>query len=635
MHDTFLKFCAISSFVGALGLPANAEQIVDLEEVTFSADLTETSLAQVTSSVDVFTQDNIRDSGASNLTDFLRRVPGISITQSGGVGQTATVRMRGTDGSYTAIYVDGIRIDDPSGTQTQTNIGQLSLSNIERIEVLRGSQSALYGGSAVGGVLSITTLQVKEDGLQQSVSIQGGSFGTIDLNYGLRYRSERLELAFGATYKETSGQTAFEGAPEKEVYDSNAEKDGYQRTNLNLAMRYQLTESLKIGLSGLLQESETEYDISDRFGFRLIDPNSDGVEAWKKHGIRLFAELQTGVGRQELGISRYRISRRYVQSVTSTRPVGELFWPESSDITFTGIRTKLDWKGTTNLPGDSLKFVYGLDWVSEENKQEDAVSFIYNKSGTFGVYSQLIASPTDHLDLTSAIRYDKHSEFGGFTTGRAGFSWRASEGLSIRAQVATGYRAPSNFELFSSYGDPNLTPETSTSSEVGVDYWTSFGARLTATIFDIRVRDKIDYDFPTEKYAQISATKSRGVEISAEIPISHFITTNFSYTYTDAKITEGPLKDTRVPRIPYHNASISAQLEMDSNLHGAIGLTHVAGRTEDLESYTVADVSLRYGLTPSTNFSISIKNFLGTDYQEISGFKAQGRSVYFGLESRF
>lgn len=503
MQDTILRLCASTALMGVLAFPATAQQIINLEEITFSANLAETATQRSGASVSVLTRQDILESGATDIISLLRRLPGISITQDGGVGGSASLRIRGTEARYTAFYIDGIRIDDPSGTQTQTDVGQLALSNIGRIEILRGTQSALYGGSAVG-VVNITTLRAEEDGLTQTFEAEGGSFGTARAAYGLAYRVDRLELALGLSHDQTGGHTGFEGVPGGVVYAPDAEKDGYSRSRLNFAARYQATDTLAVGLAGFTQRSRSEYDAYEAFGFASLDPAADAVANWRQWGLRAFAEFDLEVGKQEIGISRYRVQRRYIENVSN--PV-EFIFP--SDNTYTGLRTKLDWKGTSLLvPGYTL--VYGADWEREDYDQTGTFGTLASNTNITGAYAQLLAQPTEDFDATATVRYDHHSRFGGFLTGRVSFAWQASNDLTLRGQLARGFRAPSNFELFSLYGDPTLDPETSLSAELGADYALANGGQLSATAFEVRINGKIDYDFATSRYAQIEASRSRG-----------------------------------------------------------------------------------------------------------------------------
>lgn len=629
MQDTILRLCASTALVGAFAFPAGAQQIINLEEITFSANLTATEIQRAGASVSVLTREDIRNSGASDMTTLLQRLPGVTVTQAGGVGSPASLRIRGTDARYIATFIDGIRVDDPSNTQTQTDIGQIGLSNVSRIEVLRGSQSALYGGSAVGGVVNITTLRAEEDGIEQSFELEGGSYRSLRASYGLAFRMDRLELSLGVSRQQTDGHTAYEGTPGGIVYDPGAERDGYRQTRLNFAARYEVTDVLALGITSFVQRSRTEYDTNERFGFASIDPESDAVGDWRQWGARAFAEVDLEIGRQEIGMTRYFVERRYIENVVN--PDAFVF---PSDNTYTGQRTRLDWKGVSEIT-QAYTLIYGADWEREDYDQTGTFGDLNSRTQIAGVFAQLLAQPRDDLDLTLALRHDDHSRFGGFTTGRVSLAWQVTDSATLRGQVARGFRAPSNFELFSNFGDPDLAPETSLSYELGADVFLKTGGRLSATLFEVQIDDRIDYDFVTRRYAQIEATRSRGLELEATLPVTDRIDSSLSYTFTRARITEGPNSGDPVPRVPRHDLTLGAIIQVTDAIRGSISATTVAGRTGGLGSYTTVDLGTRYALTDHTDLSLRVTNLLDRDYQQIQGYKTPGRAFYLGIAARF
>ncbi|MFB9570747.1 TonB-dependent receptor, partial [Saccharopolyspora hordei] len=170
----------------------------------------------------------IAELGASApASDLMRRVPGVSLTQAGPTGTTSTLRIRGAGPKYTAVFVDGVRVDDPTGLSTQFDFGALGVTDIGRLEVLRGSQSALYGGSAVAGVVNISSRRPDQDGFSQTANAEVGSNKSLALAYGMFFRDERVELALNLTRRQTDGFSAWEGplpAPkglEKDGFESN------------------------------------------------------------------------------------------------------------------------------------------------------------------------------------------------------------------------------------------------------------------------------------------------------------------------------------------------------------------------------------------------------------------------------
>ena len=163
---------------GASG-EALAQQAIELDEITVTANRVETPRAATGTSVAVLGEAELADAAGSEVIDVLRRLPGVSVTQNGPPGSAATVRIRGADSRYIAVYIDGIRVGDPSLTETRFDFGGLTGADIGRVELLRGSQSALYGGSAVGGVIAITTKRAEAEGPSQRTRLEAGSYGTV------------------------------------------------------------------------------------------------------------------------------------------------------------------------------------------------------------------------------------------------------------------------------------------------------------------------------------------------------------------------------------------------------------------------------------------------------------------------
>ncbi|MBY0396521.1 MAG: TonB-dependent receptor plug domain-containing protein, partial [Thermoleophilia bacterium] len=201
--------------VGATFFPLGAfAQSFDLGTILVTPNRTGTELGRTGVSVSVLGAGDIGAAGDVTVATALSRLPGLGLTTEGPLGSTATLRIRGADGRYLAVYIDGIRVSDPSATETRFDFGSLLAADVGRIEVLRGSQSALYGGSAVGGVISIFTRRATEEGTRQTLAAEAGSYGTAALDYGLTQKSGPLELTFGLTQRRTDGFSAADGGTE-------------------------------------------------------------------------------------------------------------------------------------------------------------------------------------------------------------------------------------------------------------------------------------------------------------------------------------------------------------------------------------------------------------------------------------
>ncbi|SUZ30550.1 Colicin I receptor [Roseibaca ekhonensis] len=615
--------------VAALGLMAGgaaAQDIINLEEVTFSANLTPTELARAASSVSVVTREDLEADGTTQLVDYLAKLPGVTVTQNGGPGGSASLRIRGAGPEYVAVYVDGIRVDDPSSPQTAFNFGTLSTADIGRVEVLRGSQSALYGGSAVGGVVNITTLGATEDGFSQSLQAEVGSYNSQLLRYGLAFRDDRFEAALNFSHTRTDGFSShepFPGAP-------GLTDDGHEATRLSLSGRYQLTDTFALGVSGFVQDSTSEYD---DFG-----ADADNLLKRREYGARVFGEYSLGNSVHEISATLYDLER-------------EAFQPRGTSAgVFEAQRISFAYKGVTEY-SPALTFIYGADTQEESITVRGQGPDSNRVSGVFG---QVLWTPRDDLDISATLRADHNSGFGTFYTGRIAAAWQATEALTLRGAAGRGFRAPSINEqlgnpVFSIAPNTGLAPETSISAEIGADYRFANGAELSATLFQLSTDNAISYcaltvgafgaPCPvagpvgfTNQYQNVAGeTRRRGLELAAGVPVTDQHDLSLAYTYTDARNPAGG----RLARIPYHDLNVTLKSDWTETFSSQIGLQHVGGRTGGLGDYTVVNASMRYRLTDNADLLFRIENLLNEQYQKISGYGTSDRAFYLGLSSRF
>ena len=577
-------------------------------------------------SVSVVTEEDLEEAGDIQLSSYLSRLPGISVVQNGPMGTQAKLGIRGASSRYVAVYIDGIRVDDPTGIATEFDFGALSTADVGRVEVLRGSQSALWGGSAVGGVINITTRAALEDGLHQSVAVEGGSYGTASLRYSLGYRDDRIETAFTASRIHSDGFSSYDTLPR----DPSLEADGYDATRLSFSTRYRVSDALALGFSVFGQDSENEYD---GFGSDTALNSQDRREV----GGRLFAEYETGNTGHLFEVTRYRVSR-------DDDAAGFVS-------TFTGERLGFGYRGTTEI-SQALTLVYGADWMEETATNAALPAGESTRIG--GVYVQGIWSPSETLDLSLSLRHDDHSSFGSQPSRRVALAWQAMPDLTLRAAASTGFRAPSLYEL---YGDPNftidpnpdLTAEESRSFEIGADYRIGDRAELGLTLFAIDTENAITYQScpagpPTwtcppgtsNVYENVAGTsKRRGAELSGDVALSDALNLGLAYTYTDAR---GPT-DARLGRVPFHSLALMLSGDLSDRLSGHVGLQHVSGRPAEfgtpLDDYTVVNLGASYDLSETTQLSLRVENVFDRDYQILPGYGTSGRAAYLGLQMKF
>jgi vitamin B12 transporter len=617
MNYQRLALCSAAASAIAAGA-ACAQEVFDLGTIVVSPNRTPTEINRTGTSVSVITEDDIRAAGDVPVVDLLQRLPGVTFTQNGPFGNAANLRIRGADQRYVAVYIDGIRVADPSLTQTGFDFGSLLSSDIARIEVLRGSQSALYGGSAVGGVVSITTRRATEEGFYQEAAAEAGSYGTIGGSYGFAYKSGRFDAALSISSLYTDGFSAA---------SAGTEDDGARATRFNLNAGYELTDSLYIGFAGFYQDTWQEYDGFDPVTFVLTD--LDNEQDRREAGARIYAEYDAGATVHTFEITGYGVDRDFDESGVQS--------------SFEGRRIGAGWTATTEVSSD-LALVYGID-AYEERARYTNIRSGEESIADIGAYVQSLWSPTDTLDVTASYRYDDNNDYGGFDTGRIAVAWRPAPGTTVRGAIATGFRAPSLDELYGDYplfgfvGNPALEPEESESYEIGIEQEFANGAILSATLYRLNIDNLINFQFgvPTSTLVNLPGQSVRqGVEIGGTLPIGDRVSLNLAYTYIDAQDPSGG----QLTLIPKHDLVVGVEAEVTDRLTAEFSIQYVADRLGDfpvapMDDYTLANANFTYDLGEGRAAYLRVVNIFDEDYELVPGYNTSGQAFYVGLRATF
>lgn len=622
-NTPFPKLAAPLAALITLAPAAAMAQVLELPEIVVSANLEPTEANRTGATVEVITEQDLQATGEIRVVDFLNRLPGVNVRTTGGPGQPATVSVRGASQNYVAVLVDGIDVSDPSGTQVAFDFGQLTTAGISRIEVLKGSQSALYGSSAVGGVINITTLRATEPGLNQYLDVEGGSYSSGQAAYSLTYLTDRVSAAFTLSHVQTD---AFSTADEN---DGNTETDPYDANRLSFNLATITDDGAEIGVSGFVEGSTGDYDE----GFPLGDGTpGDEVLDRETQGLRLYSTFFTGVVENTVSASYFNIDRQYSED-------SGFF---ASDNTYTGERRALSYQGALDL-GPDARGVFGLDWKQEDYSQTGTFGDLVADTSTTGLYGEVTWSPGDAFDLTATLRHDDESSFGGKTTGRLAMAYSIQPDLIFRAQAGTGYRAPSGFELYSAYGNTGLQPEDSRSADFGLEKLWGDTAFLRATAFWLEVDNLIDYDndgtacqsFATSGfpgcYAQISGISQRsGLEVEGEVAVSDAVTLGLAYTFMDSDTNAS----SSWANLPKNDLVLTASAQMTDQVQGILTI-HSAMDRPDLPDYTLVNATVTYDFANDTQAYVRVENLLDEQYQLVEGYGTSDRAVFLGVRAAF
>lgn len=619
------------STASALALMAGAAQAQDagtaetgvttLEAISVTANRTPTEKGKVGSKVDEVTKDEIEERSFLSLTDYLTRLPGVSISSNGGIGNTKRIFIRGAPGKYVKTLYNGIDISDPANTQVQTHFEHLLTGGIAGIEVLKGSQSTLYGSNAIAGLVDVTTLGEVGDGIGHTVELEGGSFGTVRGRYGLAGAGGGSRIAANASGFRTDGISSADGFPER---------DGYDNLTLDLAAEHRINEAFSVFGSLLYVDARAAYD--DDGADNLVN---QGVSEMMAGRVGFNLDLMDGRLKNTVSVQGFQMDR---QDTTE-------FFGAISTARYVGKRQKFDWQGSFEV-NDAVLLQYGAD---HERQQADVVAWssVDGKYDLSGVWGQAVISPVENVVVTAGLRHDEHSGFGGHTTWRGTASYLLDGlGTRLHASAGTGFRAPSLAELYETpSGNPGLRPETSTSFDFGVEQ--SFaGGRFTAdvTYFQLDVNDQIVSRWPAP-YEQVpGTTRSRGVEASFAWAATGWLDLAGSYTYTDSRMENGE-RNLYVPRHalvlsasarPAEKWTVSADLKYVSGTVGAVFPPPTFAQTRvAMDDYVLLNARVAYQVTDSTQIYVRGENLLDQDYQVIPGYGTPGIAAYAGFKAKF
>ena len=608
----------------------------DAIEVVVSANRAKTHRKKVASSVTVIHEEDIRTSQLSSLPEILRGVPGLDVVRSGGRGGNVAVFMRGANSEHTLVRIDGIEANNPSSNSRLFNFADIPLENIERIEILRGPQSTLYGSDAIGGVISITTKSGSGDPTL-NLSSEAGSFET----YIQKAQSSGnidgiLDYSFSYTRQDTDGISA---ASERA---GNTEDDGYTNNSFSTRIGYAPFENGKF--NAIFRYINGKSDIDNVGGAFGDDPNRrlDNEQIFFRSTIDV--ELFAGRVKQTYGAAISDHTLHDDNDPDIDHP-GEI-----QRSLFDGSLTKWDLQNTVEVLNE-LQIIAGLE--TEEEKASYSFSsdgpfgpftdnLFLQKARTNGYYAQGLIQLGKHFDTSAGIRVDDHSQFGSETT------WKIapvvnidSTSTRITGTYGTGFKSPSLYQLFSAFGNRELLAEQSKGFDFGFEQ-ALFDDVLTfgATYFDNKIEDLITFDTATFIFENINEADIQGVESFIRIEPCESVDMSVDYTFTDA---EDDATGQMLLRRAKHKIGSTANIHLlGDKLHFSLRAVHTGSRYDNdfstfpatrtkLGSYTLVDLRGSYQATDWLEVFARVENLFDKDYEEVLGFSSPGIGGYGGV----
>ncbi|MDQ7817425.1 MAG: TonB-dependent receptor [Melioribacteraceae bacterium] len=609
-----------------------------LQEVVISATRTETPYYTLASSVSIISADDIAKKQYYSVVDLLREIPGVTIIQQGGPGKLSNLFLRGANPNHTLVIIDGTEMNDPSSPNNAFDFSFLATHDIERIEIVKGPQSTLYGSEALAGVINIFT---KRGSVNRNYNIQteGGSNNFFRANINT---SGRLGLI---DYFLSINRIGSDGVSASNSKFGNIEKDGFTNNGLTAGFGFDLADLGNLNLKYRITKAESDLDQSEKFG---DDPNY--IYRVEEQTLSATFNNSSFNGKWE---NRFNTSilRRFSNAFDNFDYIRPNVYSDSYN---RSSRIKFEWQ-------NNLRFIdYNLITIGIETEREKA-NTSYLSVSEWGPYNSIFPEESvvttgfyiqDQVNISNTFftsigfRVDKHQKFGSIATFRFAPAYYFSNlDLKFKFTYGTGFKAPSLFYLYDPmFGNPVLKPEKSKGWDIGFEKYLS-GKRILIglTYFNLKMENMFGFDsnFRTVNIAQAS---SKGIEFYTSLINIDRFSVNANYTFTDTKdLFDGSVDfNQQLLRRPKHQASINMNYMISENLNLNSGLRYV-GKREDkdfsafpaqrvvLTEYILVNISASYKLFNYLQLTGRVENLFDEEYEEVLYYGTLGRSFYLGL----
>ena len=568
---------------------------------------------EIGSSVTIITAEEIDALGFDFALDAVASAPGVTINSNGAFGGSASVRIRGASSEQTLVLVDGVVVNDPTSPGGGFNFARLDTENIERIEVLKGPQSTLWGTDAIGGVVSIITKR-PDAGLGGSAFGEFGSFNTFRGGASLENATDQGDFRVAIV------GTSSDGVSKADEDNGNTEDDPYEALTLSAKGGFNLGGGARLSADVLWTDASSEFD-SFSFGEQGNVGDGDEVSETEELSANLSFVGSLFEGRLEnLVLLGYSDITR------------ENFTDGAQSFFSEGDRTVFRYQGPLAID-ERNTLAFGAEREDSTANDDDT-----SITGLFALYE---FKPTDALTLTGGLRNDDHERFGSETTARVAVAYNPTETLTLRSSWGQGFKAPTIFQTtFFCCGatEPNadLEAETSEAFDVGLD-WRSPDGRAEAgiTLFSQDTENQIDFDFGIGGYLNIAKVESQGLELFGALQINPWLRVSADYAYIDAQDGDG----NALARLPDHSADLTFSIDPSGPFSGAVLVRYNGDEPNTngttLDGWTRVDLSGSYDLNERVELFGRVENLFDEQYQQILGYGTPDLSGYFGVRVRY
>jgi vitamin B12 transporter len=609
------------------------ESVVEPSAVSVAPTGVTTPVEQIASSVTVVTSQEIEAQQRRSANDVLRSVPGVNVVQGGGPGALTSVFIRGTNSNHSKALIDGIDVSDPSGVNRSFNFGLLTTFDLDRVEVLRGPQSGLYGGDALGGVVVVYTKK-GEGPLKVDALAEAGSFGTFNQAVSARGSVDRFNYAFNIGHFRADsvpvtpgdillpGTRALNSSYDNMTYSTKLGVDVTTDVTLNFVARYVETA---FGFQG------------DSFSFVDFTNRPDATKS--SQDTKQFYTRGEGVVRSLGGRVTSYFGVNYTDLTTQD------FSPTIGASEALGQRIKYDWRSVVGI-ARGVVVTSGADYQVEKLQLPELAA----EESNAGAYVQAQLEPVRNLFLVGNVRHDDNETFGGATTWRFAPAYLfEATGTKLKGSVGTAFKAPSlsqkfqDFPAFGFFANPNLKPEESLGYDIGFEQ-AVFGnrAQFGATYFRNDVTNLINGTFDPVTFLSsvdnIGEATTEGIEAFASADVTDEVRIRGDFTYVEAF---NSITGEELLRRPRRKATVSVGWKPITPLlltgsvtyvGTALDIDRVTFATVPLSSYALVNIAADYRLNPNMSLFGRVDNVFDKQYQNPNGFEGTGIGAYAGIK---
>ncbi|AYJ80065.1 hypothetical protein AN286_07780 [Aliarcobacter cryaerophilus ATCC 43158] len=616
-----INISLVASFLIATNL--YSQQTNSLDEITISsATKSEEKLKNVTANVDVITAEDIESRKFKTVIEALNSLSGVSISSNGGIGTLSQVYLRGMKSENTLVLIDGIRYNNPYNGSV--DFAHLMINDIERIEVLKGAQSSVWGADASAGVINIITKSAK-DGTFGNASAEYGRYDSKISKATISHKNKNFDAKLSATRVDTDG---FSAISPKSNEAKKYEDDGYKNTTVDLKLGYNFDDNNRLSASYGIVDAKTKFDdmLSDAsYNPDIIASANSKAETKTRNSIASLNYENKNI------FATTNIYTNYSRFKNETKTeVGFNDSKNKTDIKEYGI------KSTIPYLEDSSSLTVGAEYKDFEDKED--INRKYNSKAIYFTNTNKFFS--DKTILSQALRYDKYSDFDNKTTGKIGIKQYIIDELNISSNYGTGYNTPSFIQLYKTSwgGNPDLNPEKTKSYDVGFEY-----KGFSVTYFNTKVNNLMVSNASTSwKYKNIEGdSKFKGTEIAYKNSIIEDVFINLNYTNLSAKDS----KDKKLQNRPSNKFNFGVDYYGLKDFHFNINGEYIGTRQSvnfdynkpDVKTgnYTVWNAVVDYDISKNFSTYLKLDNILNKDYQIVDGYATSQRAAFVGLKASF